>query len=263
MLRLRLASALVLIPVALAAVYYGGIAMTALVLVFAMAMSFEWHRMIGERPFDAVHLVKSAVLAAVVLATGFDFEREALLLLAASAPLAFLASRIWGRPARWSALGMIYIGLPCAALLWLRVHHQDGLAMLIWVLATVWLADTGAYFAGRSIGGPKLAPRLSPNKTWAGLIGGIATAAAGGAAAAWYTGYVAPMLAFAASAMLALVAEMGDLAESAAKRHFGVKDTGTLIPGHGGALDRLDSMLFAAPAAVLILSLAQGGEVWR
>jgi phosphatidate cytidylyltransferase len=135
------------------------------------------------------------------------------------------------------------------ALIWLRGDAQGGLAAILWLMASVWATDTGAYFAGRLIGGPKLAPRLSPNKTWAGLTGAMVAAALVGWAAALLVpqGPPARVLA-AAGAGLAIVAQAGDLLESWIKRHFGAKDSSRLIPGHGGLFDRVDGLLTAAVA---------------
>ncbi|MCW5730579.1 MAG: phosphatidate cytidylyltransferase [Alphaproteobacteria bacterium] len=259
----RFLSALVLVPLALAAVWLGGWALILLVLAAGLLMLGEWHRMIGGRLFDFVHLAASLAVVLAILLAGLGQVAPALLLLVVALPA--LAAIAHGRDQSrgWVAFGAFYIGLPAVALIWLREHHVDGLLVVCWVFGVVWTADSGAYAAGRMIGGPKLAPRLSPNKTWSGLIGGILAAAVFGGAASFWWGETAVVVAAAASAVLALAAEMGDLAESAIKRRFGVKDASRLIPGHGGVLDRLDSMLFAAPVAVLLLSLVQGGQVWR
>lgn len=166
----------------------------------------------------------------------------------------------------WNAIGVIYIGVPSVALLWLRADH--GIAVTLWVLLTVWATDTGAFFAGKGIGGPRLAPRVSPKKTWAGLIGGMIAAglvsvavgmmamAGGGEAtpaveADWRDG----LRLFVLGAVLAVIEQVGDLVESSVKRHFGVKDSGRLVPGHGGLFDRVDGLLFAAPATAAYLLL--------
>jgi phosphatidate cytidylyltransferase len=135
---------------------------------------------------------------------------------------------------------------------------------LLWVLGVVWATDTGAYIAGRRIGGPKLAPRVSPNKTWAGLFGGIAAAGLVGLAAAALVAGVSPWIAAPLSAALAIVEQAGDLFESAVKRRFGVKDSSNLIPGHGGVLDRVDGLL-SVSLAVAALSWMVGHTIliWR
>ena len=141
-----------------------------------------------------------------------------------------------------------------------------GRANLLFLLLLVWASDIGAYLVGRPIGGPRLAPRISPGKTWSGAVGGLLAAVLVGVVAALPTAPTPPLVARAACspALLGVVAQAGDLAESCVKRHFGVKDSGRLIPGHGGLLDRLDALLAVALAASL-LALMQGRGVvlWR
>ena len=145
-------------------------------------------------------------------------------------------------------------------LLWLAQRDGSGRATLLWMLAIVWATDIGAYAFGSRIGGPRLAPRWSPRKTWAGLLGGIFCAALAGWAAAWLLDGTAVLPLVMLSAGLAIVGQFGDLAESAAKRRFGVKDSSDLIPGHGGLLDRLDGLLAVIPAVALLTAL-RGGSV--
>ena len=164
----------------------------------------------------------------------------------------------------WLAAGFVYIAVPCIALSWLRATPETGLAIILWLLAVVWATDIGAYFAGRGIGGPKLAPRISPKKTWAGLAGGMIAAGAVGAVTAAVLELPGTLGLIAFSMALAVVAQGGDLVESAVKRHFKVKDSGTIIPGHGGLLDRLDGLLTAAPAvAAVALMSGEGVLAWR
>lgn len=155
----------------------------------------------------------------------------------------------------WLMTGVIVVGLPCLALAWMRV--AAGADAVMWLLGAVWATDVGAYVAGRTMGGPKLAPRISPNKTWAGLGGGIVCAALWSILFAEWR-HDAPALPAAAllAAAAAVIAQLGDLGISVVKRRFGVKDTGTLIPGHGGVLDRIDGLLTTAPALALLLLLA-------
>jgi phosphatidate cytidylyltransferase len=162
------------------------------------------------------------------------------------------------------AAGCLWVALPCIILLWLAQSASAGRNTLLWVFAIVWATDIGAYAIGRLLGGPQLAPRWSPRKTWAGLLGGICCAALAGWATARALG-AAPVLPLVlVSAGLAIVEQFGDLAESVAKRRFGVKDASSLIPGHGGLLDRLDGLLAVIPA-VALLTWIGGGSVltWR
>jgi len=189
----------------------------------------------------------------------------ALIFVAAGVVIVGLSAKLEGtRNPLWLAAGVGYVGLPCIALAWLRALPHDGLATLLWVLAVVWATDTGAYAAGRSLGGPKLAPRISPNKTWAGLIGGTVAAAVMGVGASLLVQDAPLWFTVPASAALAVVEQAGDLFESAVKRHFGVKDSSRLIPGHGGVLDRVDGLM-AVSVVVATLSGAVGHAIliWR
>ena len=148
----------------------------------------------------------------------------------------------------------------CIAFLWLRALPGDGLGLVVWLVLAVWFTDAGGYFFGRSIGGPKLAPRISPNKTWAGLGGGVLLAVVWSCVWLVWLGGRDLMPAIGAGLAIAILAQIGDLTVSAVKRRFGVKDTGALIPGHGGVLDRLDGMLLTGPAAAIVLVLS--GKGW-
>jgi len=159
------------------------------------------------------------------------------------------------------ALGMVYVAAPCASLLWLRSlefagQTCGGFMLTLYVIACVCATDIGAYFAGRKIGGAKLAPTISPNKTWAGLWGGMAAAALTGGILSFFIPYPTTTIGSAALGLvLAVVAQAGDLLESWMKRRAGVKDSGTLIPGHGGLLDRVDGYVFTLPVFALLVWL--------
>jgi phosphatidate cytidylyltransferase len=149
------------------------------------------------------------------------------------------------------------------AIVWLRAQPDGGRSMVFWLLAVVWATDSGAYAVGRWLGGPRLAPRISPNKTWAGLLGGMASAALVGGLMAGVLGAAGLAVAALVGGGLAVVAQAGDLGESLVKRRFGVKDTGALIPGHGGLLDRVDGLLAATPVvALLVWMKGVGGVGW-
>jgi phosphatidate cytidylyltransferase len=158
-----------------------------------------------------------------------------------------------GSSALLSTMGVFYVGLPAVSLIWFRNDPLYGLSAVLLILVTVWATDTGAYFAGRMIGGPRLWPRISPNKTWSGLIGGVSAAGIAAAAlAALMTGGVPVGRAAFLGVVLGLVSQAGDLAESALKRERGVKDASGLIPGHGGFMDRVDGLVVAATVAAAI-----------
>ena len=165
----------------------------------------------------------------------------------------------WGF--NWKLLGFVYCLLPAISLLWIRERAEyegigTGFDLLIWVFLVVWSTDIGAYFAGRAIGGPKLAPSISPNKTMAGLVGGVASAALFAGAWVYYVRLPATLLWLAV--LFGVAAQLGDLFESGLKRRAGVKDSGTWLPGHGGLLDRLDGLV---PVAVLTAALMVAGAL--
>ena len=264
-LLLRLISAIALAPVPIAAIWFGWPWLPLLIAAAAAVMAWEWARLCrgGQSGASGAMLV-----AAVVAATAAA---------ALSAPAAGIvaavtgAAAVWGtavlfgdREPGWLAIGALWVALPCVLLLWLAGNESAGRAVLLWIFAVVWATDIGAYAVGRWIGGPRLAPRWSPGKTWAGLVGGAGAAAITG----WITAHVlgiAPVLPVVmVSTGLAIVEQFGDLAESMAKRRFGVKDSSGLIPGHGGLLDRVDGLLAVIPVAAL-LTLISGGSVlsWR
>ncbi len=257
-LRARAISAAVLAPLALLCVWFGAAAWTALLAVGAAGLAWEWAALCGFRAAAwPGALVPLAALAAVLIASA-GWDGVALLLLAAGALAAWLAS---GRHAPL-ALGVPYVGLAGVALVWLR-GDGAGRANVLFLVLLVWASDVGAYAAGRLIGGPRLAPLVSPSKTWAGALGGLAAAALVGSAVAAVAGGRTEIAALVAAG-LAVACQAGDLLESWAKRRFGVKDSGRLIPGHGGLLDRLDGLLVAAPAAALLGTiLGQGRLLWN
>lgn len=154
----------------------------------------------------------------------------------------------WGF--RWIAAGFIYALVPALALLWIRDRAPQGFELVIWVFIITWSTDIGAYFAGRAIGGPKLAPSISPNKTIAGLAGGMASAALAGFA--WVEFAHLPHALIWIAPLFALAAQIGDLFESGLKRRAGIKDSGDWLPGHGGALDRLDGLVVVATLTALV-----------
>lgn len=160
--------------------------------------------------------------------------------------------RGWGLS--WAVGGFFYALAPALSLLWLRDRAEDGLALVLWVFLVTWAVDIGGYFVGRAIGGRKLAPTISPGKTWAGLHGGVALATFVGGAWVLATGLSQWLLLLAP--LFAVAAQAGDLFESGMKRRAGVKDSGTWLPGHGGVLDRLDGMV---PVAVLTLLAEAAG----
>jgi phosphatidate cytidylyltransferase len=166
-----------------------------------------------------------------------------------------------GRPLA-RLLAIVYSMAAVLALLWLRHQPADGRETVLWIVAVIWATDIGAFVVGRAAGGAKLAPRISPGKTWSGLIGGMAWAAVASAAVAYGFGLGHTIALAAIGAGLAVVGQIGDLVESAAKRRAGVKDSGALIPGHGGLLDRVDGLMAVLVVVALVRLIAGGGWPW-
>lgn len=256
----RTLSALALAPPVLAAVWMGSPYFEGLILLSAGIMAWEWERVVVKDSFGNAGLALGICNLIAILLLFFN----PLFALFAAGLGAMLASMIAPLGARgWMAGGSFYIFLPLSALLLLR-NATDGQFVIIWLLLVVWATDIGAYAAGLTIGGPKLAPSISPKKTWAGLVGGMVSAGLVAAFAGVWLGAVASFVALFLSGMaLAVVAQMGDLFESYFKRRFDVKDSSNLIPGHGGFLDRVDGLLAAAFAlAVFYVVTMDGGWLW-
>ncbi len=251
---LRIAAALVLAPVALGVAYAGGWWWALLVALAVIGLYIEWLMVVGAARELRVLVVGVAALAAAGLCLAVSRIDAALI--AVFVGLAAVAVLSSGRRP-WTAAGFVYAAAAEIAAVLVRLDPTEGLAALILILLVVWATDIGAYFAGRRLGGPKLWPRVSPKKTWVGAIGGFAAglAVAGGCAASGL-GRAAPLLALGAA--FSVASQLGDLLESAVKRHFGVKDSSHLIPGHGGLMDRLDGLV-AALAVAAIFGILRGG----
>lgn len=245
----RLVSALVMAAIAALCTFLGSAAFAAMVAVVTVLLSWEWGRLVHGREGGVVIAVHIAAAGGAAVLAAFGYVGLGLLALPIGAILATLLSL--GRNSMFSALGVFYAGLPAVALIWLRSDAGLGLVAVIFVIVVVVTSDTAGFLAGRLVGGPKLWPRLSPNKTWAGLVGALVASSL--IAALFWLAVPASSVVWlaAAGAVLSLVAQAGDLAESAIKRRFGAKDAGTLIPGHGGVMDRVDGLVAAASAVGL------------
>jgi phosphatidate cytidylyltransferase len=247
-LRTRTIVGMLLVLLASAALYFGGFFFWLLLVIAGVLMQGEWADLAGALPEHrrlsmfavSVPLALLCPLAAGVSWTAFTMTVAAFFFVA----LITRSLRL--------ALGIFYVCIPIMALIFLRQQEPAhfGLLLAFWALSLVWATDIGAYFAGRAIGGPKLAPRISPSKTWAGLGGGVLAALVLVFVLHRFAGL--PIQLAAASGLLAAAAQLGDLFESAMKRRAGVKDSGNLLPGHGGVMDRLDGVATAAPLAALL-----------
>jgi phosphatidate cytidylyltransferase len=248
---LRIASAIVLAALALAATLISPWSFLVLVMVGGGLITWEWGRLTRGNGFDGTALI-SAVAVAAVAVMGSVGRLDLALFLAAAAGAAILFSAPSKQQGGWAFAGLVYAALPAFALVWLRGDAAHGAAAVIFLFAVAWTTDSASYGAGRLIGGPKLAPRISPQKTWSGFIVGALTPAFVGIAFALVLESPPPLLLALVSIALALACQAGDLVESWVKRRFGAKDMSQLIPGHGGLLDRVDGLLFAAVLAALI-----------
>jgi phosphatidate cytidylyltransferase len=236
-----------LAALAIGADFYGPAYLAVLVSIGAIFAVREWHRMVWPQSYLFEMVLSVATIAAALFAIVLrPHEPIAWLILGAGAVVAFIIAMIRSESPLWQAGGILYIGIPAVAMIATRAIPENGAWLIIGLLLIVWATDTGALIAGNLIGGPKLVPVLSPNKTWAGTLGGIV---------AVYVGVLggSPVLALAYGAGISVVAHSGDLFESWVKRSFNRKDSGSLIPGHGGMLDRIDSTLFAVSALALLV----------
>jgi phosphatidate cytidylyltransferase len=255
-LRIRIATAIAAAAVGLVLLYLGGIWTMLLIAAVAGAMTWEYRSITlhrgGACGFDVAFLM-TGVVGAVVVAELYSPPLAVLWLIwmLIGSALGDMTARRRGSAA-WGMLGGAYIGGAAIAFHFLRAQEPLGFVAALWLFLVVAAADIGGYFAGRLVGGPKLWPRVSPKKTWAGLFGAVGLAILAGALFSFAVRNASVLPVCAASGIAAVIAQGGDLAESAVKRHFGVKDSGQVMPGHGGALDRFDGLVAAALAAGLL-----------
>lgn len=248
---IRTVSAVVLAPAVLFDIWLGGLWFEILIAFLGVLMAHEWTIIAHGRSTSqfALHALAAICAAFIPRESGVELALAAVFLISAIA----YAGVVFGpRPKSWwNYVGVPYVSLPVLAIVTLRNDPEWGLHAIMWLVACVWATDICAYFAGRLIGGPKLLPSISPKKTWAGLGGAIAGAALASVIYAWFVApWVLPLAVLAG--FLAVIAQAGDMMESAFKRYYGVKDSGHLIPGHGGIMDRVDGMIAVVVVAGLI-----------
>ncbi|MBB4658628.1 phosphatidate cytidylyltransferase [Parvularcula dongshanensis] len=255
----RLATAGVLIPLALLVIWFGGKAYAAVIAAMTIFLIFEWTRLVVGAEFQrGFYALSITAIVAVFLAAGGHYATALFATLTGGIAGTILE---WPRrnPDSWPAVGAGYLIVPAIAALWLREVPEGGRLLTLLLFVVVWGADSGAYAVGRTLGGPKLIPKVSPNKTWSGAIGGLLS----GAILAMLVAAVGQLGHWGAWALiggaLALASIVGDIAESQLKRSYGVKDSGSAFPGHGGVLDRLDGFLFAAVLLAILVLLGQNG----
>ena len=273
----RIGPAILMSIFALAVTISGGWFFAFAAALCGVLMVMEWQTMTGVSRNSATGILQSSsIIVAVGLSVVGPYSAS-LAVLGLGALAAGAVAKIHGTKLWHGIFGVLYLGVPMLGAMWLRNAPGDmsggvahvGLFNILWVFAVVWAGDTGAYAFGRIIGGAKLAPAISPNKTWAGSLGGAFLSILAGLSMAYLaadmTEIQPPVIWLVALVSLGVgvVAQLGDLFESSLKRSLGVKDSGTLIPGHGGALDRLDSFLFAVVLGVALIMIFGGdGHVW-
>lgn len=266
-LKLRVASAVVLAPIVLTLTWIGGVPFAVLAVLAGVVMASEWATIVLGRSWAFARLVLLGLVALGVAAGAgllpiVPGASEVLLVivsLVCAAGVAAVEARGQGdKEARdWSVVGPFYAGLPAVALAAVRAA-PNGLWLVVFLFAVVWATDIAAYFSGRAIGGPKLWPAVSPKKTWSGAIGGLLAGAVAGVVVAHFAGAPRLLPVFLVGVVLSIASQGGDLFESSLKRRFGVKDSGWIIPGHGGLLDRVDGLVAAAAVAALVAFLNGG-----
>ncbi|MFO0987858.1 MAG: phosphatidate cytidylyltransferase [Alphaproteobacteria bacterium] len=255
----RTVTAIALAVPAAAAVVAGPPYLTVFVGAIVAVMAWEWVRVTGAQRFGVAGAAMAALLVGAVTAAAFGRYGWAYGIVAAAIPLVYAAARLHAREhALPIAAGAAYIGVPALSLLWLYARPEIGRELVIWIICVVIACDIGAFFVGRTLKGPKLAPRISPGKTWSGAIGGVAAAMAVGLALGLALGLARPLVLAAAALAFAVISELGDLFESGVKRAFKVKDASGILPGHGGMMDRVDGIVAALTAAAALIWLAGG-----
>jgi phosphatidate cytidylyltransferase len=260
-LRLRLVSALVLAPLAIGAAYLAGLAFIGCWAAAALAILWEWRRITGETNPITLAIGVAAVLFAAVqltMANGPLTPFNLVVIGAIVITACCIAGAVAEKSRAWTAGGIFYASILLIAPSLLRADRELGFAAILFLFAVVWATDIFGYFVGRFVGGAKLCPALSPNKTWSGALGGAVGAVISGFSVTTYFAPSNSLAIIGLALLLSAISQAGDLFESAVKRRFGAKDAGVVIPGHGGVMDRLDGFLMAALAAAVI-GLARGG----
>lgn len=254
--RFRVISSLVLAPAALIAALFGGWLSGLIAAAVSVVVLFEWRWVTGGKGGLLPTLIGSSAIILAVMATAYGYILVAFPLLVVGAILAYALARDG-----WAAAGVVYAAAFGVSLLAIRFDpgaEYYGLKAIAFVFAVAWITDTGAFFVGRSVGGPRLWPLISPRKTWSGLLGGLLLGTAAGFVIGFALGVPPSLGLLQVSLILSIAVHAGDLFESGLKRFFGIKDTGKLIPGHGGVMDRVDGLLVAGTVAALI-GLLRGG----
>ena len=257
----RLVSALVLATVVLLITWSGPIPFALLIGVGAVILCWEWAKMVRGTDFDellVLHIIAVLVSCGLVV-TGEGTVALLVLLVGPAIKFGMATDRV-AKGLAVSLLGVPYIGLSVIALIWLRDDVEYGFLAILYLFVTVWTVDIFAYISGRTFGGPKFAPRISPKKTWSGFIGGVSAGAIAGMIFGNFIGDTSLVIIGLVSLVIGVISQLGDLFESAFKRHYNIKDASNLIPGHGGLFDRVDGLMFGAMVAALIALYFDAGH---
>lgn len=259
-LKRRVPSAIVLILLALGATWYGGFPFLFFWTVAALTVWYEWASVVRAEPRTTVITLGAIAiaLAAILLSLKMTFAACAVVAIGAAACAAATNGKHEAR--FWSGGGLVYAALVFIPAVLLREDAKFGFLAIIWLYAVVWLTDIGGYFCGRFIGGKKLAPILSPKKTWSGAIGGTFFGVLGGLVVATLANADVAIMFIVIALIVSVFSQAGDIFESFVKRKFGKKDASGILPGHGGVMDRVDGFIAAAAFALLIGLLHSGAS---
>jgi phosphatidate cytidylyltransferase len=257
-LKRRVPSAVALGLLALGATWYGGFPFLLFWTLAALIVWYEWATVVRAEPRTTVLAIGGLAIAIAAVLLSLKFPLPALLAILIGIGTVFALTQPGGDARKWSAGGLGYAALAAIPIILLRDDPRFGFFAAIWIYAVVWLTDIAAYFCGKFIGGKKLAPSISPSKTWSGAIGGTLFGMLGGAAVATLANARFAVMHLVVALVVSVFSQAGDIFESSVKRRFGTKDSSHIIPGHGGVMDRLDAFI-AACALALLIGLLRGG----
>lgn len=259
-LKRRVPSAIAMIVLALAVTWYGGLPFLLFWTIAALIVWYEWTTIVRAEPRTNVMAAGAIAISLAAVLLGFNLPLASFGAVLAGAGICALLANGNQEARAWSGGGLLYAALVFVPAVMLREDPKFGFAAIIWLYAVVWLTDIAAYFFGRFIGGPKLAPVLSPKKTWSGAVGGTLFGVLGGVSAASVANARFAVMSIVIALVVSVVSQAGDIFESFVKRKFGKKDASGILPGHGGVMDRIDGFITAAAIALLI-GLLHGGLI--
>lgn len=255
-LKRRVPSAVALGLLALGATWYGGFPFLLFWTLAALIVWYEWATVVKAEPRTPILAFGALTIVVAAILLSLKFPIVALLAIVIGAGVVFVMTQ--GDARNWSGGGLFYAALAAIPIILLRDDPKFGFFAAIWIYAVVWLTDIAAYFCGKFIGGKKLAPSISPSKTWSGAIGGTLFGVLGGAMVATLANARFALMHIVIALAVSVFSQAGDIFESSVKRKFGTKDSSKLLPGHGGVMDRLDAFI-AACALALLIGLMRGG----